>query len=345
MRLATWNVAWFDRLFDDEGQPQSDNARSARHGITRAEQLEAIAFVMHALDADGIMVIEAPDSGGRRGGARALQNFAAEAGLRVRDALIGFPSHTQQEIAFLYDRDVMSVRHDPRGGPGQGPRFDADFVPFAPATALPQRVVWSKPPLELDVRVGGHRLRLIGVHAKSKAPRGADSAADLHRIAVDNRRKQLAQCQWLRVRVDAHLDAGDSLIVMGDFNDGPGLDEEEQLFGESGVEIVMGHGAPADRQLVDPNARLALAGKLGAQPATARFAVPPDWRILSALLDYVMVSPDLCAREPQWRIWHPFDDPAIYAAPELREALLLASDHFPVTIDLDLATGKSAAPH
>jgi endonuclease/exonuclease/phosphatase family metal-dependent hydrolase len=49
-----------------------------------------------------------------------------------------------------------------------------------------------------------------------------------------------------------------------------------------------------------------------------------------------MVSPDLAARSPDWRIWHPFNDPAVMAIPELRDALLTASDHFPVTIDLEI---------
>jgi hypothetical protein len=60
----------------------------------------------------------------------------------------------------------------------------------------------------------------------------------------------------------------------------------------------------------------------------------PDGQFLSALLDYIMISPDLCARNPVWRIWHPFDDLACFRNPELREALLMASDHFPVTLDI-----------
>ena len=52
MRLATWNVAWFDRLFDDAGVMLHDEGDSARHGITRAQQLDGIAVVMQALDAD-----------------------------------------------------------------------------------------------------------------------------------------------------------------------------------------------------------------------------------------------------------------------------------------------------
>jgi exonuclease III len=53
-------------------------------------------------------------------------------------------------------------------------------------------------------------------------------------------------------------------------------------------------------------------------------------------LDYIMVTPALRARNPQWQIWHPFDHPTCYENAQLREALLLASDHFPVTLDIDL---------
>ena len=73
-------------------------------------------------------------------------------------------------------------------------------------------------------------------------------------------------------------------------------------------------------------------------PATARFYIHTEKRYLQALLDYVMLSDELRRKaEPRWRIWHPFDDPSCYGRPELREALLTASDHFPVSVDLDLA--------
>ena len=41
----------------------------------------------------------------------------------------------------------------------------------------------------------------------------------------------MAQCIWLRQRVNQHLKVNEDLIVLGDFNDGPGLDEFEKLFG------------------------------------------------------------------------------------------------------------------
>lgn len=69
-------------------------------------------------------------------------------------------------------------------------------------------------------------------------------------------------------------------------------------------------------------------------PTSARFWIQRDARYLQALLDYILVSPGLRARDPVWRIWHPFDDPGIWRDEVLRDAILTASDHFPVTIDL-----------
>ena len=340
MKIATYNVEWMSNLFNDEGQLMADDRWSARRDVTRAQQIEALGIVFNALDADAVMVIEAPDSHRRRDGTAALETFADWAGIRARRAVQGFINDTQQEIAMLYDPDVLSARHDPLGketgkkGSDLAPRFDGVFRIDLDIDATLDHVVWSKPPLELAVETAsGKALRMIGVHAKSKAPHGARGRAEIMRASIANRRKQLAQCIWLRHRAEAHLEAGDSLIVLGDFNDGPGLDEYEKLFGRSGVEIVMGEEDGV--QLYDPHAAMATQRKLGAQPATARFWQPGGKRWLSVLLDYIMVSPDLKAAG-EWRIWHPFDDPACYGAPELREALLTASDHFPVTLEIDL---------
>jgi hypothetical protein len=321
LRLATWNIEWANALFDDAGALLMDDAPSARHGVSRGVQIAGIVAVLQALDVDGLMVVEAPDTNGRRSAVTALQTLAALAGIRARVAVTGFPSDSEQELAFLYDPARITATHTPRST-GPFPRFDGtqrgDGDPM----------VFSKPPLELAVQVGDRALRLIGVHVKSKAPHGARDAADAVRIARANRVKQLAQCRWLRGRVVDHLERAEALIVMGDFNDGPGLDEYEAENGASGVEVVMG---VAPLGLIDPAARMGLSARLGARPTTSRFWQAAEQRYFEALLDFVMVSPDLAALGPRWRIWHPFNVPE---AVPLQVALLAASDHFPVTIDL-----------
>lgn len=322
-RLATWNIEWANALFDDAGQLLNDDGPSARYQTTRAMQTSGIVQVLRALDADAVMVIEGPDTGTKRSTVTALETLAGFAGIRARKAMIGFASGTEQEIAFLYDPDRVSAHH--------APGATADFPQFDGAIASEfGMITHSKPPLELAVQVGAQALRLIGVHAKSKAPHGAHDAADAIRIARENRLKQLVQCRWIRGRVDELLADGQAVIVLGDFNDGPGLDSYEAEFGQSGVEVVLGAGATA---MYDRHAQLALSRRLGIVPTSARFWLAPEKRYFEALLDFIMVSSGLNAAAPRWNIWHPFNDPG---CARLREALLAASDHFPVTVDIDL---------
>ncbi|MGH1414312.1 MAG: endonuclease/exonuclease/phosphatase family protein [Pelagimonas sp.] len=335
MRIATYNVEWFDALFDVHGQLQADGEWSARYNITRAQQAEALGKVFTAMDADGVMIIEAPDTSSKRSTTKALTGFAEVYGLRTREVVTGFANDTQQEIAFLYDPDVLTVHHDPKGAAElDAPVFDQVLGIDLDIDATRDEVRFSKPPLELSVTTqSGATLRLIGAHLKSKAPHGARSRDEVMRISIANRRKQLAQAIWLRRRVDSHLAADEPVMVMGDLNDGPGLDEYEHLFGRSSVEIVLGEG---DTALFDPHADQALRSRLGAHPTTSRFFIKDKKRYLQALLDYIMVSRDLQSKSGDWCIWHPFDDPRCWSMPELREALLTASDHFPVTLDIEL---------
>ncbi len=343
MRIATYNVEWFANLFDAQGQMLADDGWSGRHNVTRADQLGALGIVFTAMDADAVLIVEAPDTNRRRSTVAMLEVFAQHFGLRSRAALIGFANGSQQELALLHDPDRLTARHDPMGETGApeagfaAPRFDGSYRIDLDIDAAPETVRFAKPPLEVALRTAsGTDLRLIGVHVKSKAPHGASTPEQILRLAIQNRRKQLAECIWLRQRVVEHLTACEDLIVLGDFNDGPGLDEYEKLFGRSGVEIVMGEDAPPELRLHDPHARIRAAHATAAAPASARFYLDAEGQFFSAMLDFVMISPSLLARRPKWRIWHPFDDPAIYKVPELREALLAASDHYPVTLDLEV---------
>jgi len=337
MRLATYNIEWFANLFDDKDRLVVDDTWSGRQDVTKAQQIEALGIVFTALNADAIMIIEAPNTGRRQNTVKALENFARAFDLRTTKAVMGFANDTHQEIAMLFDPAALSARHDPIGdgvgrkGSTDAPRFDATFRIDLDIDATEDLVQFSKPPLELAVKTArGTQLRLIGAHLKSKAPHGATSRDTEMRLSISNRRKQLAQAIWLRARIDGHLAQGESVILLGDLNDGPGLDDFEHLFGRSSVEILL------DDDLYDPHARKALERRLGAVPTTSRFLLYDEKRYLQALLDYLMVSPDLMAHRPAWRIWHPFDDARCWEVEELRNALLTASDHFPVSLDIDI---------
>ncbi|MDZ7906291.1 MAG: endonuclease [Cypionkella sp.] len=346
LRIATYNVEWFTELFDDAGGFLNDNSPSVRHQTSKAQQFAAIGAVVQALDADALLIVEGPDHSETRSAPAALENFARHFDLRARRALVGFPSHTRQEIALLYDPDLMTAQHAPMGqadSAAAAPRFDFAYSYDLDGDADVENIGFSKPPLEAVLTLAnGQTLRLIGVHTKSKAPRHTRGPAEFVAQSIQNRRKQLAECFWIRGRVDEVLAQNTPLIVLGDFNDGPGLDEYEQMFGYSSVEVVMGQTAPDRPQLFDPHAHK--SARLGDKmPVTSRFYLPDEAGYFEALLDFIMVSPDLAAAAPKWRIWHPLHAPEITARPDLVAALLAASDHFPVSIDINLPLPRARA--
>lgn len=333
MRIATYNVEWFNALFDDDNQLLCDQKWSGRYNVRRADQINALGKVFQYLDADAIMVIEAPDHSKSRNTIRALENFADAFDLRANRVLIGFSNDTQQEIALMYDPRLFQARHAPHTT-AMTPRFDQSFEIDLDVDARLDHVSFSKPPLEVALtHVDGSVLTLIGVHLKSKAPHGARSPQDAMRLSIANRRKQLAQAIWLRQRITELLSAKTPLIVLGDFNDGPGLDTYEHLFGRSSIEIVMGQELEAQYRLFDPNAEAILAGTSQDDLYSAIFFEKGSDTPLKALLDYIFLSQDLCNVRPRWRIVSPYCDTLCRRAPNVCSALMTASDHFPVLIE------------
>lgn len=333
MRIATYNVEWFNALFDDAGDLQDDQGWSGRYNVTRHDQIAALGTVFHAVNADIILLVEAPDHSTTRRTITALQQFCSRFDLRTNAVMMGYENDTQQELAILYDPRVCTLTHAPQASE-RAPRFDTCFEIDLDIDARLDRVEFSKPPLETRVSLAsGAQFEMIGVHLKSKAPHGARNLQEAMQHSIKNRRKQLAQAIWLRRRVSDRLAAGQDVIVLGDFNDGPGLDTYETLFGRSSIEIIAGAGSH-DVPMFDPHVAQVVVNEFGDHPYSARFQGRDQPKHLNALIDYIFVSPNLRSMGGQWRIWNPYET---QLAPELAQALITASDHFPVTLDIDLA--------
>jgi len=359
LRIAAYNIEWFNALFDEGNNLLLTNDWSARYNVTKSQQANAIAYVLSHIDADIIAIIEAPDNSPAdqkpavRSTVDALENFATHFKLRQSKAMIGFPSDTHQEIAFLYDPERTDLLHTPHGrsfdptglnsdklanaankirtGNWRAPRFDSVFPHDITETGQINMHVFSKPPLEalLKDKYTGQTIQMIAVHAKSKSTAKADTPEDKIALALENRRKQLAQCTWLRLRADSHIEDNDDLIILGDFNDGPGLDKFEQIYGKSGVEVTMGDNA---QKLRNPYVK---PGAKGMAPVTARFYKKDKGIYENALLDFIMLSANLADRtNAKWQIWHPFNTRTCHDCADTHKALLTASDHFPITVDL-----------
>ena len=349
LKIATYNIEWFDGLFDKQDQLIRDDelcGRSRRGPqVTRREQADAIRDVLTLIDPDLILIVEAPNDGARskRSTIKALEAFAATYGLRQRRALHGFSSPTHQEIALLYDPDRLSAVHDPIGAvldeaaaaqippleamrlaqgeamqpfPG-APRFDG-VCPWRPMAGEPTMLAaFSRPPLEAAIEdlASGRRFRLIGAHLKSQNPGRYPADGEGEALQAVQLR-HLGQCVWLRARISEHLAAGEDVAVLGDFNEMLGEPPPIPALGCTGLDLIV--GAAAAQLAVDPDS-----------------SPPPQG--FSPRVDFAMLSPDLARfGAPEWRFWSPL------SAPSITQALHAASDHLPVSVTLTLPAAPAS---
>ncbi|MFV0410322.1 MAG: endonuclease/exonuclease/phosphatase family protein [Paracoccus sp. (in: a-proteobacteria)] len=381
-RFATWNIEHFNALFDtDDNASPPKPEEETRYNVTAQEQIDAAAHVIKTLDPDMLLVIEGPgtSANGRRSTVTALQNFAEKYTLRCSAASIGFNSRGQQEIALMYDPAKVTVAHEPSGAPlamtldqldelgdteriaqlplalntltgrkiSPAPRFDTVYPFDSEDDRLLELYRFTRPPYEARIGLlqnGEEKtfFRMIGAHVKSK---GVYDVSDELRNEIKNlanRRRILAECTWIRQRVQEYIDAGESILVAGDFNDGPGLDYHERSFGRSGVELVAGVLETPDRILWTNTLKPTWSGSKGWCPSTASFYQRDSGKFFNALIDFILVSQDLYYMgtngTASWQIWNPFASSDISEDVALYNALKDASDHFPVTFDFELTS-------
>lgn len=331
IRIATYNIEWFeDHFHSDNTMKLTSNSR---------EKFDAVKAVLQMIGADLITIIEAPNTTtttGIQSTVTKLENFANWAGLSTRKAVIGFPSRGRQEIAILYNPDKMQVTHEPggRGDSRSNPKFDGEFFFDTDDDDIKEVYRHYRPPLEARVELtNGNVFNLMGVHTKSKGIFNSVDQVHLERESRRNRLKQYAECSWIRRRVDDWLDAGKTFCVLGDINDGPGMDLYEMRYGRSAVEIIMGNLFQPHRVLLSHVGRPEWKS-YGWEPASARFKDRITESYVNVLIDHILASPNLpTSGATPAKVWNPYQDD------NLRQHQVTfrdASDHFPLTLDLDV---------
>jgi len=330
LRICSYNIEWFNHLFN------ADN--SLKTGQQDRKRLTAIKNVLLKVKPDFVGIVEAPNTttDGQQSTIKKLENFAQFAGLPIRKAVTGFISRGTQEIAALFDPDKLAVSHDPGGDPNvkKNPPFDGDFYFDTDDDRIKEVYKHYRPPLEVRAAVNQNstEFNVMVAHPKSKGIFNSMDMLHWERSSRRNRLKLYAECEWIRRRVDEWLDDNKHVVVMGDFNDGPGMDFYEFKHGRSAMELVMGDIFLPDRIL------RSYAGKpkwtsYGWKPASARFKDRMTEDYVNVLIDHILVSPGLPILGGSYKIWNPFEDDD---AETMRKDLLDASDHFPITVDLDL---------
>lgn len=330
IRVASYNIEWFDECFNaDNTMKQSEKA------IT---QLEAVKKVLQLINADLVTILEAPNTTTTTGNqctVEKLETFASWAGLDTDKAAIGFKSAGKQEIAMLYNSSKMTVSHSPGGNSRtkKNPPFDGEFFYDTDDDNIKEVYKHYRPPFEAHVQLTtGEEFYVMGVHAKSKGIFGSVDLIHLERETRRNRLKLFGECAWIRRRIDDWLAEDKKFVVMGDINDGPGMDSYEMKYGRSAVEILMGDLFEPDLLLRNYAGRPKWT-RYGWQPSSTRFKDRITETNVCVLIDHILVSPNLAVvGDAAHVIWNPYESEGIGHKDQFKAA----SDHFPVTLDINL---------
>ena len=333
-------MEWMKDLFHNDGTPKradEDSEEDRKHG----ERSAMLARVVQAIDPDILCVVEGPDTliDGSKTASGQLEAWRDLHGLNaIYKGVHGFPSGGQQELCVLFKKNKVNLIHDPEKRLSRHP-FDKPFLVDTTDTLIKEQYKHYRPPLELSVREpvdGGVELaRLIIAHTKSKGIFDSVDLARFEQLSERNRKKLYAECFSIRERCNQWFDekSGIKIIVTGDINDGLGLDYYEQRFSRSAVEILLGDVWKPDKilQHVVPRPKL---GKYGWTPSSSRFRDRITGDNFNVLIDHILVSRSVIVSNAQ--IWNPFLKDAPNNVKNMKTLLKEASDHFPVSVEIDI---------
>jgi endonuclease/exonuclease/phosphatase family metal-dependent hydrolase len=306
--VMAYNVKWMADLFEG-GVPKPDE-------VTR---VQALADVIKRVNPSILALTEAAND--RAANEGFIAAFLPGSGYKVAAGL----SRGRQDVV-VYHRprfEVVSI--------DDSYAFYDAWTDDVDQDGVEERLRWERRPLEVVFRVGatGPKFRLIVVHTKSKGIFDVTDLAGFQAISLGNRKKLVAQATKLRTRIDTLLRDGESLIVLGDFNDGPGMDAFERVLGGSFVENVMGSVFEPELVLHNTLAWMTRTAADRANLWTVEFPDPivnPQRGVEHRVwIDHILASQDLVKRSGSFRVVRDSGRIALRDTISRR-----ASDHFAV---------------
>lgn len=347
LRFAVYNVEWMTNLFFTDGTPKTSENFKKGKDRKQARRGQRLASIVKKIDADILCIVEGPGShkGRKTNAADQLRAWLELHGLAGKySSMNGFPSRGRQELCAIYKKDKVQCVHHPEEKKDRD-SFNEDFVVKTSDRLTKEVHNHYRPPLEISVRgpdeEGTELMRIILAHTKSKGVFGSVDFARFEQLSDFNRRKLYAECYSIRKRCDEWLgdDTNLRLVVAGDINDGFGLDRYEQRFARSAVETLLGDVWEPEKILchVLPRPK---SGRYGWTPSSSRYKDTITGRQVNVLIDHIIVSKSVQFANAM--VWNPFEEKKSPKVQEIRKALEKVSDHFPLSVDIQLPEMGSA---
>ncbi|MEE9372545.1 MAG: endonuclease/exonuclease/phosphatase family protein [Saprospiraceae bacterium] len=331
LKIAVYNTEWMRDLFNKDGTPKTEG--------DDFERSKKLATIVKKINPDFLGIVEGPDTlaDGSKTASQQLENWVQEFNLNSNyKAVHGHPSGGQQELCAIYDSSKIDVTFTPTSDAKN--QFNKPFLVDTTNKLIKEQYKHYRPPLELTINdLDGNELsRAIVAHTKSKGIFSVVDLAKFEQISERDRMRLYAECMSIRHKCDDYIDDGSEVIVMGDINDGIGMDFYENKFSKSAVEILLGDVWNSDKILKSVLPKPKWTSR-GWKPSSSRFTDRITEDTVNVLIDHVLVSSNLVASNG--KVWNPYeekDDAEIQSV--LNELKGKASDHFPIVAEVEFNT-------
>lgn len=236
LRVASCNLEWMNDWFTSDSDPPAFKPTFVRDGQTNETATTAarVAALIRAIDPEILAVQEAPSRPAEMD--LFIRDYLSDAGTPRYRFFLG-DSGAAQKLALLFKPQAVSA---------------ASLTPHAAIAGLIdpwladvdgdlylEEYAFTRTPLVVDLAVGGHALQLLVMHTKSSfVNNGQWMWTDPTRrqeyvaLALTARRRNATEGMRVRDYLDARLRADPEtlILVLGDLNDGPGLDYFERNY-------------------------------------------------------------------------------------------------------------------
>jgi Endonuclease/Exonuclease/phosphatase family len=296
LRIASVNGEWMNNWFTSDGQPAAFVPSFKLPGETLSNSTDKtaskLAAEIIAIKADVLAVEEAPSR--KEELDLFVSQYLSGPGGPTYQTILG-DSGGAQKLAVLYKSAAVTAALAPGDSittlldPWEAdPDGDMILEPYQ----------FTRTPLVIDLRAGPHPFQLIVMHTKSNFVNAGqamwnDPARRQQYViaALKARRRNATEGMRTRQYIDERLavDKNARIIVLGDLNDGPGMDYfEERYLAHNVTDILVGSAFEPERTFahaqhdVSPDKRF-----------TAIFDdfVPTLQKGKKLLLDHILLSP------------------------------------------------------
>jgi len=264
--------------------------------LDKAEQVKSLEKIITHQHPHILGIVEASDK------IKHHQYFIDNTGLKELGYQIGKSDYKRgkQDLVVYYREPFEILTID------DNIKFYDEWVEDIDQDGIKEVCEFERKPMEILFRLKGTDITflVILVATKSKGVFSINDVINHQHLALANRKKLLAQSKKIRRRMDQLIDEQPNLplILMGDFNDEPGMDSYERILGASSIETVMGSVFDPDKILHNTMWYLNKTDrKKDLWTTEYPDLIVQNFGLHKAWLDHIFVSPNLLSESARFK--------------------------------------------